>query len=141
MKNAAWLKQNRWVRRGIVALASLLVLWLVLWLAVPPIAKSQLQKIASEKLGRTVTVGKVDFKPWSLELTIDDLRIASAQAGAPPQVEVRRLYADAELQSVLRLAPVIVDVSSGVESSPGRKDPERVRAFMDAVAGAATAAA
>ncbi|MBS0430770.1 MAG: DUF748 domain-containing protein [Proteobacteria bacterium] len=111
MKNAAWLKENKWVRRGIVALASLLVLWLVLWLAVPPIAKSQLQKIASEKLGRTVTVGKVDFKPWSLELTIDDLRIASAQAGAPPQLEVRRLYADAELQSVLRLAPVIDAVS------------------------------
>ncbi|HZF81961.1 MAG TPA: DUF748 domain-containing protein, partial [Burkholderiaceae bacterium] len=92
-------------------MASLLALWLVLWLAVPPIAKSQLQKIASEKLGRAVTVGKIDFKPWSLELTIDDLRIASAQADAPPQVEVRRLYADAELQSLLRLAPVIDAVS------------------------------
>ena len=34
MKNAAWLKENKWVRRGIVALASLLALWLVLWLAV-----------------------------------------------------------------------------------------------------------
>lgn len=111
MKNAAWLKHNKWVRRGIVAVASILMLWLLLWLAVPPIAKSQLQKIASEKLGRAVTVGKIDFKPWSLELTIDDLRIASAQVGAPPQLEVRRLYADAELQSVLRLAPVIDAVS------------------------------
>jgi len=108
--NAASLKQNKWVRRGIVALGSLLLLWLLLWLAVPSIAKSQIEKIASEKLGRQVTLGKVDFKPWSLEVAIDDLRIAGA-GGGPPQVEVRRLYADAELQSVLRLAPVIDAVS------------------------------
>lgn len=95
--NAASLKQNKWVRRGVVALAVLLLLWLLLWLAVPPIAKSQIQKIASEQLGRQVTIGKVDFKPWSLEVAIDDLRIAGAGEG-PAQVEVRRLYADAELQ-------------------------------------------
>ena len=104
--NAASLKQSKWVRRGILALAVLLVLWLVGWLAVPPIAKNQLQKIASEKLGRQVTVGKIDFKPWTLELTVDDLAVAGAD-GAPPQLQVARLYADAELQSILRLAPVV----------------------------------
>jgi phosphoribosylanthranilate isomerase len=36
--------------------------------------------------------------------------------------------------AVTRLRPVLVDVSSGVESAPGRKDPERVRAFAAAVA-------
>lgn len=83
-----------------------LALWLLAWLAVPPIAKSQIQKIASEKLGRQVTVGKVDFKPWTLELTLSDLRIATAD-GSKAQVAVARIYADAELQSIIRLAPVI----------------------------------
>ena len=40
-------------------------------------------------------------------------------------------------EAVRRLRPAVVDVSSGVERAPGRKDPERVRAFLAAVAGAA----
>ncbi|MDM0023314.1 DUF748 domain-containing protein [Variovorax saccharolyticus] len=104
--NAALLKQNKWVRRGALALLILLGVWLVAWLAVPPIVKGQVQKIASEKLGRQVTVGKIEFKPWTLELAVNDLRIATAD-GSQPQVAVKRLYLDAELQSILRLAPVI----------------------------------
>lgn len=104
--DVASIKQNKWVRRGIVALLSLLAFWVIAWLAVPPIAKSQLQKIASEKLGRQVTVGKIDFKPWTLELTLNDLRIATAD-GSKSQVAIHRIYADAELQSIFRLAPVI----------------------------------
>lgn len=104
--DVASIKQNKWVRRGIVAVLVLLAFWVIAWLAVPPIAKSQLQKIASEKLGRQVTVGKIDFKPWTLELTLNDLRIATAD-GSKPQVAINRIYADAELQSIFRLAPVI----------------------------------
>ena len=78
--NAVTLKDNKWVRRAVVALAVLLTLWAVAWLAVPPLLKSQVQKIASEKLGRQVTLGEVDFKPWTLELAVNDLRIASADA-------------------------------------------------------------
>jgi phosphoribosylanthranilate isomerase len=40
-------------------------------------------------------------------------------------------------EAVRRLRPAVVDVSSGVERAPGRKDLERVRAFLAAVAGAA----
>lgn len=44
-------------------------------------------------------------------------------------------------EAVGLLRPAIVDVSSGVESAPGRKDPELVRAFVEAVAAAGTVAA
>lgn len=108
--DAASIKQNKWVRRGIVAVLVLLALWVILWGLVPPIARNQLQKIASEKLGRQVTVGRIGFKPWTLELTLHDLRIATAD-GAHTQVAVQRVYADAELQSVFRLAPVIDTVT------------------------------
>ncbi|MDM0012067.1 DUF748 domain-containing protein [Variovorax sp. J22P168] len=104
--NPALLKQNKWVRRIAIALMIVVGVWLLAWLAVPPIVKGQLQKIASDKLGRQVTVGKIDFKPWTLELALNDLRIATAD-GSQPQVAIKRIYVDAELQSILRLAPVI----------------------------------
>ena len=71
-----WLgsRQSKWVRRALVALAVLIGVWLLGWLAVPPIAKSQIQQIASDKLGRQVTIGDVDFKPWTLEFRLDDLK-------------------------------------------------------------------
>jgi uncharacterized protein involved in outer membrane biogenesis len=88
------------------ALAGLLLLWGLAWLGVPPLLKWQLEKQGSERLGRAVTVEQVRLRPWSLELWVDGLRVADA-AGSGPLLSVRQLYIDAELQSLLRLAPVI----------------------------------
>jgi Domain of Unknown Function (DUF748) len=106
----------RWLRRAAWLLAALLVLWVLAWLVVPPLLKSQAQKIASEKLGRSVTIGAIDFKPWTLELAVSDLTIAKQGAPATatgaqaspgtPQISIKRIYIDAEMESLLRLAPV-----------------------------------
>lgn len=37
-------------------------------------------------------------------------------------------------EAIARVRPYAVDVASGTEAAPGRKDPERLRAFFDAVA-------
>ena len=99
--NPQTLKSNPWARRAAWTVGVVLALWALAWLAVPPLLKHQVQKVASEKLGRTVTVGAVDFKPWSMELTVSDLAIATAD-GKADQVRI------AKLEGVLRLAiPVL----------------------------------
>lgn len=97
---------GRWRRRLARSLAGLLGLWLLAWLAVPPLLKWQVQQQAGAFLGRAVTVDRVVFRPWSLELELTGLTVADA-AGTGPQLSMARLYVDAELQSLLRLAPVV----------------------------------
>lgn len=95
-----WVRRLRWVVGGVA------LLWLLGWLAVPPLLKWQLELRLGEQLGRTVTVGWVDFKPWTLELTLQDMAVAHA-ADASPQASFQRLFIDMELQSIVRLAPVV----------------------------------
>ncbi len=97
---------SRWLRCVIWGVGALLPLWLAAWLLVPPLLKQQIEKSASEQLGRKVTVGQIDFKPWTLELTLQDLAIAT-QDGTAAQFQLKRLVANTELESLLRQAPVV----------------------------------
>ena len=100
---------TRWLA---IAVAATLLLWGLSWLAVPPIVKSQAEQRLSALLGREVGIGRVGFSPWSLGLTIEQLRIGAA-AGATgaadrePQFSVEHVHVNADLRSLLRLAPVI----------------------------------
>jgi len=96
-----WLKRLGW------AVGVLLLLWVATWLAVPAIVKWQLPIKAGEALGRTVTLGDANFKPWAMSLTLDDLAIAGAAAGDPPLLTIKRVLIDTSLSSLFRFAPVI----------------------------------
>ena len=93
------LRQRRWFKPATRALAALLGVWALSWLSVPALVKGPLERLASEQLGRTVTVGSLDFKPWSLELTLRDIAVAGAKGTeGPAQLTIGRVYVDAELQ-------------------------------------------
>ncbi len=98
--------RNPWFRRFLWSTFALLLLWGLAWLVVPPLLKHQLIKTSSAQLGRNLQIGEIDFKPWTLEVTVRDLALAS-QDGATTQVAIKRLYVNVELQSLLRLAPVV----------------------------------
>ncbi|MDI1245742.1 MAG: DUF748 domain-containing protein [Rhodoferax sp.] len=111
------LQHSKWLRRLAGAVAAVLLLWGIAWLALPPLLKTQFETRLGEQLGRQVSLGRVEFKPWSLELTLHDFKVARAdgpasalnspQPEALPQLSVKRLYIDAELQSLFKWAPVV----------------------------------
>jgi len=114
---------RRWLFRLVGSAAALGMLWLLGWLVLPLVLKSQLEQRASEALGRAVTVETIHFHPWSLELEVLGLQVARAApsggdivgnenatqrlSSKDSQLSVVRLYVDAELASLFRLAPVV----------------------------------
>jgi uncharacterized protein involved in outer membrane biogenesis len=127
--------KGKWMRRLAVAVATVLGLWVVTWLAVPPLVKWQAPKQLSAALGRDVTLGGVDFHPWALEVVLHDLAVAAAPsasgASAPPAaplLRVARVRANVALSSIFRRAPVIeaIDIDQArialARTAPGRYD-------------------
>ncbi len=104
--NTPALLSRRWLRVVAWCFGGLLALWVLAWIVVPPLVKSQTQSRLSDWLGRQVTIGSVAVSPWSLELTVRDLVVATAD-GKGVQFSVDRLYLDAQAQSLFQLAPVI----------------------------------
>ena len=105
---------TRWFKRLLWLCGVVLLLWGLGWLALPSLLKPQIETIASSQLGRAVTLNRLEIKPWSLELVLHGLAVGAAtgQADRTPQLVVERIYIDASLESLLRLAPVLdaVDV-------------------------------
>ena len=68
----------RWLRRLAYAALAIGCIWGLSGALLPTLLKNQIQSRGTAALGRAVTVGAVAFKPWSLELTLNDVAVASA---------------------------------------------------------------
>lgn len=138
-----FLFKHRWLRWLAIASLALLGLWLLLWALVPVVVKGQIESQASARLGRPVSVGRVEFVPWSLQLTLVDLAVARARqepsspqepgdVASLPQVQIARIHINASLQSLWRLGPVLdgVEVDAPVlrlsRDASGRLDVQDV---------------
>lgn len=69
-----------------------------------------------------------------------DWKLAAAHSGRPPLILSGGLDPENVAEAIGEVGPFAVDVASGTEASPGVKDPNRLRAFFDAVGGAPVAA-
>ena len=98
-------------RKALVAAAAAVLLYTgVGFLAFPPIVRSQLDRRLSALLHRPVSVEKVRVNPFALSVTIDGLSIGDRD-GAGPFFSFDELYANLQLVSLFRWAPVVRDVT------------------------------
>jgi uncharacterized protein involved in outer membrane biogenesis len=88
---------------GLAALSALFALALIIvTLALPGWAAGRGVALASEALGRPVSIGRAHVQPWRLAIVVEQLRIAGATPAAPPLLTLERLDAALSLRSLLR---------------------------------------
>lgn len=95
-----------WLQRLALVLLGLAFVWSAGMLWVPGLVKPQAERAIGAALGRSVQIGAVEFRPWSLELSLRDLAVRTQDEGAD-QLHVGLVYANAALASIWHLAPVL----------------------------------
>ncbi|HEX7645776.1 MAG TPA: DUF748 domain-containing protein, partial [Noviherbaspirillum sp.] len=98
---------NRTLRRFAVGAVAAVVLYGAFgFFVLPGIVRSQTEKLIAEKLHRQATVGAVAFNPFTLALTMRDVKLHEPKSEGV-FVSFDTLFADLSSMSMLRLAPVI----------------------------------
>ncbi len=101
-----YLTLHPWMRRMLWATALVLTVWVLAWALLPGWLKGVLETRAADQLGRRVSIGAVDVRPWSMELSLRDLSVAGSGATGE-QLHVREVRLNVSATSLLHLAPVL----------------------------------
>lgn len=103
-QNTAEKKTSRWPKRlaiGAAALVFITALFGILgyfWL--PGFAKSKLENLLTEQLHRPVTIGTIHVAPYTLEATVENIKVGDV-------LRVKSLYVDVSAQTLTHRLPVI----------------------------------
>jgi len=109
-KRLTSLSINTAFRRSVIGVVGFLLLFALFGATILPIIiKSQAEKLAAEKLHRRLTIGAVAVNPFTLTLTLRDLKLMEP-AGDTVFVAFDALTINASSQSLLHLAPVVQEV-------------------------------
>ena len=100
-------KWRRRLRRSLIAIVAVAALVAVLgFFVVPPIAKSKIEALAGSELGRSATLGKVAFNPFTLHAKLTDFALADRDA-AHTFFSFSTLDVDVSISSLWHRAPVL----------------------------------
>ena len=99
-------RRRTWFRRLAWTVSAIALLVVASWLAVPPLARWQIESRLTEALGRATRVDAVAFNPLRLRLTVHKLVVA-ARTQAAPLFACDEIVADLSTASLWHRAPVL----------------------------------
>ena len=99
--------RSRWIALGVGAIL-LIGYALAGFLAIPRLARSQIESFVAQKLERKITLGEIRFNPFTLEASIADLKLIEADGA--PLLSFRHLRVNAETASLWRGGLVLKEV-------------------------------
>ncbi|MBT9492629.1 MAG: DUF748 domain-containing protein [Paucibacter sp.] len=112
LENSTPLLASRSWRTLLVGLFAFFVLvFLASWLLLPRWVQASGADLASKALGREVTVRAVSFRPWSLALTLEGIRVAGASPQSDALLELERLTLNLSTSSLWLRSPVVESLS------------------------------
>lgn len=120
-------------RRGLIALALLVIFTLTGFFVLPPIVRAQAEQRLSAELGRRVTVGKVRLNPYALSVTVENFAIQEPD-GKTLFLGWRRLYVNFDALSSLRGEWVVSEVALDGFEAHGAINPDRSLNVSDLLA-------
>lgn len=77
------------------------------FLAVPWLAREQIERLLSAELDRPVRIERIEFNPFSLRAVASGVSVAGRSDGAPALLAFSALEVDAAWSSIFRRAPVL----------------------------------